>query len=124
MPGGDRTGPLGAGPLTGRGAGLCRGYDAPGFANPGYGGGFRHGRGGGRGWRHRYYATGLPGWARGDFGYVPPAGAGYPLFESRMNARDELKMLRSEARSYEEASKKIEERIQELEKQRAADSKE
>ncbi|MBN1289121.1 MAG: DUF5320 domain-containing protein [Actinobacteria bacterium] len=33
MPGGDRTGPSGMGPLTGRGAGYCSGSDAPGFMN-------------------------------------------------------------------------------------------
>ena len=40
MPGGDRTGPGGAGPMTGRAAGYCAGYAAaPGYANPirGYG---------------------------------------------------------------------------------------
>ena len=69
MPGGDRTGPLGAGPMTGRGAGFCAGYSMPGYANPisgrgwfGFGRGRGwFGRGGGRGWRHWYYATGLPG---------------------------------------------------------------
>jgi len=34
MPRGDRTGPAGQGPMTGRGAGLCGGYATPGFANP------------------------------------------------------------------------------------------
>jgi len=29
MPGGDRTGPFGAGPMTGRGLGFCGGNDAP-----------------------------------------------------------------------------------------------
>lgn len=33
MPGGDGTGPLGFGPGSGRGAGYCLGYPAPGFAN-------------------------------------------------------------------------------------------
>ncbi len=28
MPGGDRTGPVGAGPMTGRGAGYCNGFKA------------------------------------------------------------------------------------------------
>ena len=68
MPGGDRTGPLGAGPRSGRGMGYCSGYNLPGFATPGAGFrgwlGFRRG-GGGRGWRHRFFATGIPGW-------VPP----------------------------------------------------
>jgi len=34
MPGGDRTGPMGLGPMTGRAAGICAGYPTPGFANP------------------------------------------------------------------------------------------
>jgi hypothetical protein len=34
MPGGDRTGPAGLGPMTGRGAGYCAGFDVPGYANP------------------------------------------------------------------------------------------
>jgi len=65
MPGGDRTGPLGAGPRTGRSMGYCSSYERPGFANPasGFRSGFGFGRGGmGRGWRHRFYATGVPGW--------------------------------------------------------------
>ena len=68
MPGGDRTGPMGAGPMTGRGAGYCVGYAVPGYANamPGRGFGVGWGGGWGRGWRWRHwaYATGLPGWGR------------------------------------------------------------
>ena len=49
MPGGDRTGPAGQGPMTGRGAGFCAGSFVGGYANPtfrlGFGGGFRGGRG-------------------------------------------------------------------------------
>jgi hypothetical protein len=77
MPRGDRTGPRGAGAMTGRGAGFCAGYDMPGYANPvpGFGrgmGGWAAGRGGGgRGWRHWYYATGMPGWMR--YGTQPSA---------------------------------------------------
>ena len=41
MPRGDRTGPLGRGPMTGRGLGYCAGYDAPGFM---FGRGFGRGR--------------------------------------------------------------------------------
>ena len=58
MPRGDRTGPTSMGPMTGRGAGFCTGYDVPGFRGQG------RGWGRGRGWRRRYYATGLPRWAR------------------------------------------------------------
>ncbi|HPC15986.1 MAG TPA: DUF5320 domain-containing protein [Candidatus Hydrogenedentes bacterium] len=73
MPGGDGTGPLGAGPMTGRGAGFCVGSNMPGYANPvpgrGYWNrGFGRGGGGGRGWRHWYRATGLPGWMRFGWG--------------------------------------------------------
>jgi len=44
--------------------GYCGGYERPGFAHPapGFRVGFRRG-GMGRGWRHRFYATGVPGWA-------------------------------------------------------------
>ncbi len=34
MPRGDRTGPAGLGPMTGRAAGFCIGYPVPGFMNP------------------------------------------------------------------------------------------
>ena len=40
MPAGDRTGPLGMGPMTGRAAGYCAGYPVPGYANPIPGRGF------------------------------------------------------------------------------------
>jgi hypothetical protein len=66
MPGGDRTGPLGVGPRTGRGLGYCCGYDRPGFADPARGFRGRFGlrsAGLGHGWRHRFYATGVSGWA-------------------------------------------------------------
>ena len=73
MPWGDRTGPMGLGPMSGRRAGYCGGYPMPGYANPtgprlGRGRGFFGG--GGRGGRHTFYATGQPGWVR--FGYAPP----------------------------------------------------
>ncbi|MBU1699351.1 MAG: DUF5320 domain-containing protein [Candidatus Eisenbacteria bacterium] len=58
MPGGDRRGPRGEGPRTGRAVGLCSGYENPGFMNPGFGG---MGRGFGRGRRFR----GFGGFRRG-----------------------------------------------------------
>ena len=51
MPSGDRTGPLGQGPMTGRRAGYCSGYQSPGYSNPGFGRRFGFGRGPGRGFR-------------------------------------------------------------------------
>ena len=55
MPGGDRTGPRGNGPMTGRAAGYCAGYPVPRYAYPmrGYGRGF--GRGWGRGFCRSFY---------------------------------------------------------------------
>ncbi len=73
MPGGDRTGPMGMGAMTGRGTGFCSGMDFFRNANavprggfgmgPGRGIGFQRAHGG-RGWRNQYYATGMPGWMR------------------------------------------------------------
>lgn len=64
MPRGDRTGPSGDGPTTGRGMGYCAGNDHPGIQNPrsnrggGLGrrfqGGTAYGRGAGFGFRHGY----------------------------------------------------------------------
>ena len=73
MPGGDRTGPEGRGPKTGRGAGYCAGSDEPGFTDPdqrrgagfGFGFGFGRGRGGGRGGRGRGMGRGRGGRGRG-----------------------------------------------------------
>ena len=66
MPRGDATGPMGMGPMTGRGAGYCAGFGMPGSMNNaggrGFGMGFgrgagfgdRGGRGGGFGFRNRF----------------------------------------------------------------------
>ncbi len=51
MPRGDRTGPNGFGPRTGRGLGYCNGYSTPGYITDGgigLGRGYGGGRGGGR----------------------------------------------------------------------------
>jgi len=78
MPGGDRTGPAGMGPMTGRAAGYCAGYGMPGYMNPipGRGGGWGWGRGGGWGWRNWHNATGMTGWQRAAAGM--PAWGGVP----------------------------------------------
>lgn len=72
MPGGDRTGPMGRGPMTGWGLGTCGGAARPGLGRGGgWGRDFGGGGGWGRGWRHRYWATGQPGWARAQAWGVP-----------------------------------------------------
>ncbi|MFO7810169.1 MAG: DUF5320 domain-containing protein [Candidatus Delongbacteria bacterium] len=54
MPRGDRTGPNGAGQMTGRGLGYCAGYDEPGFTAGGRGLGRGYGRGYGAGYGRAY----------------------------------------------------------------------
>jgi hypothetical protein len=73
MPRGDRTGPSGYGPMTGRAAGYCAGYSVPGFMNPtgGFGRGFGRGRGRGfgRGWGRGF---GRGWWANPPVPTQPP----------------------------------------------------
>ncbi len=62
MPGGDRTGPMGMGPLTGRGAGICAGNNRTGWGNRFFGRGLgfrRGGRGGGFGFRSNWGGAGV-----------------------------------------------------------------
>ena len=110
MPGGDRRGPAGMGPMTGRAAGYCAGYDTPGFANPGPGGrGFGRGFGGGRGFgRGRGF-----GWGRGAFYGPGPYFANPP----QMDPGQESEYLKSEIKAMEEEIKAMKKRMEELGKQ-------
>lgn len=107
MPGGDGTGPMGMGAMTGRAAGYCAGYAAPGFVNRGPGRGFGRGFGGGRGWRNMYHATGLPGWARA--GAAPSYGA-YPEVTPEL----ELNGLKAQAQQMQGMLDQIQKRMDEL----------
>ena len=127
MPGGDRTGPAGMGPMTGRAAGYCAGYPVPGFMNPVGGRGYwGWGRGGG-GWGRRnwFYATGLTGWQHAGLGTpaygVPPV---YPTpyaapFGSAATREQQVDALKGQAEYFEDALDGIRKRIEELQ----ADSK-
>ena len=107
MPRGDGTGPMGAGPMTGRAAGYCAGYSVPGFANPvtagrgrgpGRGRGFAAGgRGGGFGFRNRYYAR----------PYLQP-----PV----MTQEQEVNFLENEVKTLEEELEAAKKRLGELNK--------
>jgi uncharacterized protein DUF5320 len=105
------------GPLTGRGAGYCAGYNVPGYANPGFGGGFGMGRGrggwggGGRGWRNQFYATGMPGWMR--YGAAPAWGAS-PVAPVP-GPEQEAEYLRAQAEQLQAELDAISERLSELE---------
>jgi len=108
MPGFDRTGPQGVGPMTGGARGLCNPADT-GYARGygygrgmAYGRGFRGGFGAGRGMRRGVGA-----------GRYPQAGASpaYPF-----NETNELDMLKAQASDLKGALDEINHRITELEK--------
>lgn len=103
MPRGDRTGPFGLGPRTGRGLCYCAGFDAPGFTQPAYGRGMA--RGGCFGWLQRAYA--------------PRSSWGTPRYALPTKA-DTLQPLRSEADWLKSRLDAIQQRIEELEKESTA----
>ncbi len=107
MPLGDRTGPAGLGPITGRGAGYCAGYSVPGYMNPVFGRGRGFGRGWGRGfgWRRAGFAYGL------DYGYGVP----YPAYPERISPEQETSMLAEQAKALENELEAVKKRIKELE---------
>jgi len=119
MPRGDGAGPMGAGPMTGRGAGYCAGYSLPGYANP-VGGRHYYGWGTwnrGRGYRHWYHATGPTGWARASRGMPAWGGYGwhYPAHPvPPVSPQQEMEMLKSEAQELEQGLKEIKKRMEEL----------
>ena len=96
MPRGDRTGPTGAGPTTGRAAGYCKGFAAPGSAS--FGGGRGRGMGGGRGFGR--------GFGRG--GIAPTVSAVAPTGDQ------ELAVLKQQAQQLQADMDLIQGRIQEL----------
>ena len=103
MPGRNGTGPVGAGPMTGRAMGFCVGTEVSGYANPigGRGCGMGRGRGLGRG----------RGFARG-FGW-PGAAAQYPAPQN-LTAEQELENLKGQAKYFEDSLKGTKQRIEEL----------
>ncbi len=118
MPSGDRRGPLGYGPMTGRGMGFCAGYDRGGFAGNAQGRGFgrrgggsgfhrgnfgRYGRG--RGYRNRFFNA-PPAMPYGDWGYRE-------TFE--LTPEREMDMLKNEAKAIQEELDFIHARIKDLE---------
>ncbi len=113
MPFRDRTGPLGQGPMTGRGAGRCAGLTVPGSMNPDSGRGMgRCNRGGqGRGWRHQFNATGLPGWQRAS----ATAPVATPAQFATVAPEQEMAALKGQAESLQTTLNQMRKRIDELE---------
>ena len=125
MPRGNRTGPMGMGAMTGRGAGYCGGFGMPGYTNaaPGRGAGigFGGGRGssvGGRRRRNMFYASGHPGWMRFG-GYGAPYG--YPAHYQKPDPEFEKQALKDQAGALQAELELINKRLAEVESESAAD---
>ncbi|RKD31186.1 DUF5320 domain-containing protein [Thermohalobacter berrensis] len=103
MPRGDRTGPYGEGPMTGRGMGYCRGLAAPGYTRSnrrGFGRGF--GRGYiGKGFRRGFGRRFAP---YNDYNNVPSNEDIKGFLE------EEKKILKSEIEEIEKRLKEIEDK--------------
>ena len=113
MPGGDGTGPAGHGPMTGRAAGFCAGYQIPGYANPrgfGYGRKIGYGRGLGRGFGRGYWGRGRGFWLRG---YSPG-----PYYSPALTREEEKTYLENTVKDLEEEISAIRERIDEISKEK------
>ena len=134
MPGGDGTGPVGMGPMTGRAAGYCAGYSAPGYVNPvpragwsGFGYGKGWGRGRGRGWG-RGWGRGF-GWRGGFYSAYDYPGYGYPGYAygypsvPEMTSQQEAEMLKEQAKAMQDDISSINERIKELESAKKSEEK-
>ncbi len=106
MPGGNKTGPDGQGPMTGRGLGYCAGYPTPGFANSFFGrgrigAGRAFGRGSGFGFRG----------GRSQFGnYYPNENPPYQT----LSKKDEINILEVQAKNIKKELEQIQNRISEL----------
>jgi len=113
MPRGDRTGPAGMGPMTGRAAGFCAGYNVPGFMNPVGGRGYwGRGRGMGRG-RGFWWARAGYGWPLWGGAINPYAYGGAPSAPN-VTAQQELEYLREQAEYLKESLDEINKRVEQL----------
>jgi len=118
MPWGDRTGPMGYGPRTGRAAGYCAGYEAPGYANPVPGSGFGMGFGRGRGPRRGLGRGRRAGW-RGHPTFFDEAGAwggGFRPFSMKI----ERAALEEQLALLQDQVKHVQERLEQLTEPEAA----
>jgi hypothetical protein len=129
MPGGDGTGPMGMGAMTGRRMGYCAGYAAPGSVNAwpaGFGRGAGIGFGRGRGNRFWARSTGLPGWYRAGttypaYGGVPagwnaPAQAPVGAQPQQASNEQEIQMLEEEKGFLESQMRSIKNSLEEISK--------
>ena len=99
MPGGDRTGPQGMGPMTGRRMGYCSGYNSPGYANPG---------------PRRFFGRGF-GWRRWNMPIerVVPV---YPAQPQQPTKEQEVTMLEDDAKTVEAEQKALSQELEAIKK--------
>ena len=111
MPAGDRTGPMGMGPRTGRAMGDCRGYSVSGYGSRHYGNFYGRGLGkrGGFGMRGGRYFTDFPRRGRNT--------ARAPEF-----VEDEIHNLRDEIGYLEQSLKEAKNKLHEHEQNYKDDS--
>ncbi len=109
MPGFDGTGPRGQGAMTGGGRGYCAVNLSGAGAIQGAGRGFFR-RGGGRGYRNCFYATGLQGWMRAQKGMQAFGG-----YDRSLSKDDELSALKSQAEYLKGELDAVQARVQDLE---------
>ena len=114
MPRGDRTGPMGMGPMTGRAAGYCAGYATPGFMNP-YGGRFGRGMGWGRGGRWGRWGGYSMGYPMGYPNVMPAYGA--VPYGTAYAPEHELEFLQNQAKVLGDQLNDVQKRIADLEKE-------
>ena len=119
MPGGDRTGPEGYGPRTGRGLGYCSGYDSPGFTKgtPRGIGGF--GRGMGRGFGRGFWGRGR-GFRFRSF-YPNPYNESVPYYQDinpEQSKDEEKSYLEGMIKSLESELEAVKNRLQKLSKEK------
>ena len=110
MPGGDRTGPEGLGPMTGRSLGYCSGSNSPGFA-------YGQGRGFGRGFGRGYFGRGRGFWRRAIYPdpYFEPTPYHRDAYQ-RPTKKEEKTYLENLIKDLEEEINSIKSRIKELSK--------
>lgn len=113
---GDKSGPMGQGPMTGRSLGFCAGNDTPGF-NRGFGQGMGRGSGSGQGMGRGTGSGNGMGRGRGmgkGRGFVGNAGFSNPTGENNFN---EINSLKAQAEAIKQAQSEIERRLNALEKE-------
>jgi hypothetical protein len=81
------------------------------------------GRGGGRGWRHWFYATGLPGWMRARIGYPAFGRWNVPYNYGELTPKEEMEILKEQSEFLKEQLEEIQKRMNNLEKEQAQEQK-